>query len=223
MSNSNKQQALPLKSALQQQLAAERLDGEQLQQLMQLQCELSPANNDAAETHVKASRRRFYRPALLASLLLLGLLTLLWQPLMHSGGDGRAREIAMEVVNNHLKLKPLDVKTQSMAEIQGFFTQLDFLPQSSRVLQQQFLLADTSMLGGRYCSIKGVTAAQLRYRLSGDAEAVSTLYQVGYDAELFGALPRADLGEPPRQLTLKGLTVSMWLERDLLMVLVSGQ
>jgi hypothetical protein len=60
-------------------------------------------------------------------------------------------------------------------------------------------------------------AAQLRYR-SGDG--TSTLYEVAYDPVTFGAIPSVERGEPPSELIVKGLRVSLWVEKGLLMVLV---
>jgi hypothetical protein len=205
-------QALPLKEAIQQEFADESLSDSQLQQLLQLQ-DAVPGDDECGQR--KSPRRRRYR-ALAACAILLLAVALLWQtrPYHQDNPD----QIAVEVVKNHLKLKPLDVSAQSMGEVRAFFTQLDFSPVNSELLSSRFQLDERSMLGGRYCSIGGITAAQLRYRQDGDS--LSTLYQVPYERAVYGELPDLGNGEQPLQITLKGLRVSMWVEMGLLMVLV---
>jgi len=73
--------------------------------------------------------------------------------------------------------------------------------------------------GGRYCSIKGVTAAQLRFASESDGK-VSTLYQVPYEKALFGSVPAIESDDSPMVLASKGLNVQLWVEKGLLMVLV---
>jgi hypothetical protein len=232
--NGNDRSGQTLKSALEQQLAKETLADIQLGRLMAMQHTMlnetsadnsyTDASTDAAHpvADIVASThsRRIFLPTLAASLLLL-VMCLWWQQHSFSSrfaaGDS-VRVIAMEVVKNHLKLRPLEVETNSMVEVQDFFDQLDFLPQRSATLAQQFLLGDDAMLGGRYCSIKGVTAAQLRYR--GVSTEISTLYEVGYDPSLFGVMPDVVAGEEPLDIMIKGLQVSLWQEQGLLMVLV---
>ena len=84
---------------------------------------------------------------------------------------------------------------------------------------QRFTLTETTLQGGRYGSIQGVTAAQLRYSLGEDE--VSTLYEVGYDPGTFGPIPDLDQGQRPEQLLVRGLKVTLWVEKGLLMVLVA--
>ncbi|MFT4799487.1 MAG: hypothetical protein ACI9B8_002041 [Sulfitobacter sp.] len=65
--------------------------------------------------------------------------------------------IAAEVAKNHINMKPLEVQTGKLNELKDYFTELDFSPvQSSHFSAGQ-------LIGARYCSVQGVTAAQLRY------------------------------------------------------------
>jgi hypothetical protein len=204
---------IPLDLAINQQLDHEVLGADQLRQLMTMQQMVLDSGNGPDGK----LRRHWPQVAAVCAALVLGIV-LIGQSFLLPQPD-YSREIALEVVQNHIKLKPLDVAANSMSEIQGFFTQLDFSPVNSDVLKTRFTLPERSMLGGRYCSIKGITAAQLRYRQSDNA--LSTLYEVAYDKKIFGPMPRIGLGEPPSELLLKGLRVSLWVEKGLLMVLVT--
>jgi hypothetical protein len=73
------------------------------------------------------------------------------------------------------------------------------------------------VLGGRYCSIQGVTAAQLRLR--DQAGWIRTLYQVPYEVSRFGVLPDIGAGEQPKLTQVRGLTVELWVEKGLLFAL----
>ena len=122
-------------------------------------------------------------------------------------------DIAREVAMNHIKMKPLEVEASGLAPIRDYFTQLDFSIVESRRFVNQ------NILGGRYCSIKGVTAAQLRYQTADTG--LVTLYEVGYDKEIFADIPNLDQGESPKRIVLDGLSIELWLEKGLLMASVT--
>ena len=122
--------------------------------------------------------------------------------------------IALEVARNHIKLKPLDVETNSMDAIRRYFTDLEFVPADSRLLASTNL----ELLGGRYCSIQSVPAAQLRVTVP-DSNALQTLYQSEYRQDVFGRLPVLENGEAPISVNVKGITVTIWVERGLLFAL----
>lgn len=120
--------------------------------------------------------------------------------------------IANEVAMNHIKMKPLEVKSQNLPALRSYFTELDFSVSGSK----EFRLPQSRLLGGRYCSILGVSAAQIRYRGS-DSDNKVTLYQVGYDKELYGELPNVEKGDVPKVMFVKGVKVRLWVEKGLLM------
>ena len=221
----------PLKQAIIEQVEQPSLPDDQLDTLLNLQTELlspqeridQPLVNHSFSSRESSGKPSTGKPAAsvtgrwiaIAAVLVLSIsVGLLWntQP-------DYSRDIAMEVVENHLKLKPLDIATDSMQGLRGFFTQLDFSPTQSDVLNNRFSLTDTQLLGGRYCSIKGDTAAQIRYQGS---SGLATFYQVDYQPDRFGHIPDIELGETPITLTAKGLNVSMWVEMGLLMVLIEA-
>lgn len=129
-------------------------------------------------------------------------------------------QIASEAVAAHMKLKPLEVKTNSIEGVKEFFAELGFVPATSEVLVAQFQVSEQSLQGGRYASLNGVPVAQLRYRASQND--LSTLYQAVYSHARFGEMPKVQQGEQPRAIVISGLSVSMWVENGLLLVLVTG-
>ena len=157
-----------------------------------------------------------------ASICLLATLLLFW----NTTSPNHSYEVAEEAVKNHLKLMPLDIRTQSIQATKNFFNRLDFSPVQSTLLPEQIGKPDLTLLGGRYCSIKGETAAQLRYQYTASTQTTNTqqspytLFQVPFDKDLHGEIPTSEDGAPKR-LQVKGLDISMWVERGLLMVLVS--
>lgn len=227
MSTHNSQPPQSLKESIQNVSQQPTADESFLDELLTLQDELLGTDNIKSakpDTYSLAEQRNtehksgflkaFTNPVagVAASVLLvMGLVFWNMQP------DNFSEQIAYEVVKNHLKLKPLDIKTQSMTDIQSFFTQLDFSPSRSSVLNNTLKLGEQFMLGGRYCSIKGVTAAQLRYQ----RDDISTFYQVPFDRNLHGDIPDPANKEAPLSLMIKGLNVTLWREKGLLMVLIN--
>ena len=169
--------------------------------------------------HLEAMQRRFEPRspswydrwvATAALLLLVAGLTFLWQPFERDV----ALQIADEVAVNHMKRRPLEVRGSQVDDLQVYFKDLDF-----RLIQTSFArLSDGSMLGGRYCSIQGVSAAQIRLRA--DPGTTSTLYQAPYNAELFGELPDIATGQPPLLVQARGMAVEIWVEKGLILALV---
>ena len=94
------------------------------------------------------------------------------------------QRIGSEVAKNHINLKPLEIQTSSIKAIRGFLTELDFLPVESVLLKG----GTKNLIGGRYCSIQGVTAAQLRLKDSKTGQ-IQSLYQTVYDKKVFYDLP----------------------------------
>ena len=119
--------------------------------------------------------------------------------------------IAEEVVHNHLKMKPLEVNSQSLHDLRGYFSQLDFPLRDSKIITSTKL----KLLGGRYCSIQGITAAQLRLQdeQTGDLE---TLYQAPYNKKLFQELPNLQEGKEPVRHYINGIGVDIWIEKGIL-------
>ena len=193
----------PLKQAVTDRLEAFALNEEQLQQL-ELLAERAPAAR-----RQPAPVFRYAIAGAVAAFLLAFVLT----PLFMEQGDVRQR-IAMEVASNHIKLKPLEVETGSIDGIRDYFEKLDFMPVSSALLSRSGL----QLLGGRYCSLQGVTAAQLRLEEPGSGK-LQTLYQTEYIEDVFKDMPVMEQGDEPVELYAKGIRVKIWVEKGLLFAL----
>ena len=124
------------------------------------------------------------------------------------------QRIGNEVAKNHINLKPLEIQTSSMKAIRGFLTELDFSPVESILLKS----SSKSLIGGRYCSIQGVTAAQLRLRDSETGQ-IQSLYQTVYDKDVFYDLPLLKENQKPVTVYSKGLAVDIWVEKGILFAL----
>ena len=123
-------------------------------------------------------------------------------------------EIAQEVAKNHIKMKPLEISTASMVDVRHHFSDLNFVPASS----DYFSRFGNTLLGARYCSIQGITAAQLRFsNMQGEK---ITLYEIAYDRELFGPIPSIENADTPAMFIIKGMRVTLWREKGLLLASV---
>jgi anti-sigma factor RsiW len=126
--------------------------------------------------------------------------------------NGVRQQIAHEVLTNHLKIKALDVETGSMRHIQTFFDRLDFEPRMSAQLGENEL----TLIGGRYCTIQGAIAAQLKFKTPEGR--IVTYYQAAYDRKRFGALPDTSQGARPAIINERGHQMHIWQESGLVMV-----
>jgi hypothetical protein len=114
-------------------------------------------------------------------------------------------------------LKPLDIETDNMDGIRRYFNDLEFVPVESQLLAT----ANLELVGGRYCSIQSVPAAQIRVT-SRDSSRLQTLYQTEYRKDLFGPLPVLENGGTPVDINVKGIAVRIWIEKGLLFALTDA-
>lgn len=187
----------PLRTQVLDHLAHVELDGRQLQRLLDLQ-QVRPA-------------RKVHRLPAVAAACLIGIAVLLTVQLPDSD---HSRAIAEEVVLNHMKQRPIEVRGTRLDELQPFFGELDFRLADSSLP----LLEGLEVAGGRYCSVRGVNAAQIR--LGGSPTGGRTLYQAAYVASVHGDLPVVESGGEARQMRIRGLHVWLWVEKGVLFALV---
>ena len=193
----------PLKQAVIDQLETYALSEEQLVRLEALSSKAAPVS----------TRRIAVVPLTAAAAVVVFLLVFLLTPFVVEEGDVRER-IAMEVAANHIKLKPLEVETGSIEDIRDYFNKLDFMPVTSTLVRN----AGLELIGGRYCSLQGVTAAQLRVQKPG-SQRVQTLYQTEYVKAVFKDMPVMEEGGEPVEMYVKGVRVKIWVEKGLLFAL----
>ena len=117
--------------------------------------------------------------------------------------------IAEEVAENHLKLKPLEIENAELDTVLSYFTALDFQLIPSPRLGE----GGQTLLGGRYCSIQGIAAAQLRYQ---DANGtLSTWYEATLPPHSLAAVPDVSAGEKPSRFLVRGVDILLWREHGL--------
>lgn len=122
--------------------------------------------------------------------------------------------IGAEVAKNHIKLKPLEVQSSDLGVLRKYFTELDFTPIESALIKP----LDKTLLGGRYCSIQGVTAAQLRLKDNKTGQ-IQSLYETIYTPDIFKNLPKLEEGQAPITVYSGGLEVDIWVEKGILFAL----
>lgn len=190
-----------LKAAMSNNIKSRSLNNEQLSKLQALQNSKKPAN------------KRYLSIA--AAVLVFIISAVIFQQSLQTGLSIE-QKIGNEVAKNHIQLKPLEVKTSQLDIIRKYFTELDFLPIASSVINP----GTQALIGGRYCSIQGITAAQLRIKDNVSGR-IQSLYQTTYDPKLFKGIPKLKEGQPPISVHAKGITVDIWVEKGLLFALTN--
>ena len=199
----------PIKHSIQQHFNSKQLSDQQLHQLqlMEKQNTTQATNNYFPWLNV----------AVLASVVIISLLSFYFLKPLYFAPQNIELRIAEEVAGNHLKLKPLEIKINHMQGIQNYFKHLDFLPVKPTFLDP----TKQTLIGGRYCSIQGVTAAQLRIK-DKNSGAIHSLYETLYDKRVFSSLPEIDAGEQPLTVYAKGIKVKIWVEKGVLFALTDS-
>ena len=196
-----------LKDAVRQHLEQQTLSAGQLSELVALQDQRAHQSGAGQPPRMPAWRVvRHWRHALVASALLVAVLTGFLVGRMPTI-DSQIQSIATETIHNHLLHMPLEVRGSTIDAVAGYFDQLTF-----DVATRPRGFPDAQLLGGRYCSIQGQAAAQLRYQ-SDNAEHL-TLYQVPLRTTLQDKLPLT--------LNMGQQTVSMWRDGALMLVRVEN-
>jgi len=158
---------------------------------------------------VRSSKKSFYSLDKVAAVLVLAIVSgLFWT---FNNKVDVAELIAEEVAYNHLKMKPMEVSSGSLSDMRNYFSKLDFSLSRSQYVAESGL----SLIGGRYCSIQGDAAAQLRM-MNKETGDIQIVYQAPYDKELFQDLPKLYEGHEPIRHYVNGIAVDVWVEQGLL-------
>lgn len=121
-------------------------------------------------------------------------------------------QIVAEVAHNHHKNMDPEILSNDLADIQKTLKHLDF----TLVASQNFDSDQWTLIGGRYCSIQGKTAAQLKLQNTKDAS-FYTLYQVPLSTDWNPEMLKNGLKE------IDGIVVQTWVEKGLLFALAGPQ
>ena len=166
--------------------------------------DLRPKNEDTQKNTVSASGdgdRRIWITLGLSFALAAMLALFFLQPMADV-----TQRVAKEIVLNHNKRLSVEFPSENYADLGELMSKLDFsLVRSKKIYAQDF-----RVLGGRYCSIQGDLAAQIR--LQDEAGRIYTLYQ----AALTDDLLKLEVGD----LQQDGLKLKLWREAGLFFGLV---
>lgn len=163
----------------------------------------------------KAPKKMLWLPRVAAVLICFITAVAVYHVYQTEQRDQLLHAIAIEAAVNHIKSKPLDLNSSSWQQISTFFNQLDFQAQPPDAKALNIM---QPLLGGRYCSIQGVTALQLRFKM--DSGATSTLYQGTLPPEKMQWIPDPGLGQAKAHHDLKGLSISLWQNQGLVFVFI---
>ena len=188
-----------LDEALKTHYESKSLSTDQLDQLMTMQTTQCVRLLDRFLADFKSYRYAFYGTACLLMLTLVVSFNLLNRPPLTD-------RIMHEIAYNHQKEMPIEIASNSLINIGDYLNKLEFPLISSNTLNKR----DWQLLGGRYCSINGKLAAQLKIKNLND-DKTYTLYQ----AAIGGNIEQV-LGTDREQM-IKGINVSIWQEKGLLL------
>lgn len=198
---------ISLKQGIQNQVKTIELNSDQLGKLMDIQESNKKGNGYFKQALIK---RIVAIAATIVLAITIGFLASNQQPPI-------GEKIAYEVSKNHLKLKPLEVNSSHLNDLRSYFTMLDFNLVNTRILSD----SNWRLLGARYCSIQGNTAAQLRLE-NNQTGSVETLYQAPFNAQQFSNIPILENDQPPLEEFAKGMSIKIWVEKGVLFALTNN-
>lgn len=198
---------ISLKQGIQNQVKTIELNSDQLGKLMDIQESNKKGNGYFKQALIK---RIVAIAATIVLAITIGFLASNQQPPI-------GEKIAYEVSKNHLKLKPLEVNSSHLNDLRSYFTMLDFNLVNTQILSD----SNWRLLGARYCSIQGNTAAQLRLE-NNQTGSVETLYQAPFNAQQFSNIPILENDQPPLEEFAKGMSIKIWVEKGVLFALTNN-
>lgn len=223
-----KQIMKPMDEALKTHYAEKTLSEDQLDRLMAMQAELESLPDEAEPQMSKAAsvttspfvkirsklvellpdfghnRYAFYAAT---CVLLTGLIL----SLSLFNQTSLTERVIDEIAYNHRQEMPVEVAANTMPAIGQYLDRLSFSLISPRALTDN----GWQILGGRYCSINGKLAAQLKVKNIAE-DKVYTLYQASAEGDL------VQTGISMKSGMVDGVDVSIWQEQGLLLGLASS-
>ncbi|MGB2693394.1 MAG: hypothetical protein WBB48_01325 [Thermodesulfobacteriota bacterium] len=117
--------------------------------------------------------------------------------------------IVKEIAMNHNKELSVEFPTDDLPNLQAKLDKLDFpLDKAEGVISDKYIL-----MGGRYCSIQGNLAAQLKI-INEDTDSIETLYVTGLNSELTNV--------KPTNVNTEGINIKIWKQDGLLYGIASN-
>jgi len=117
-----------------------------------------------------------------------------------------------EIAYNHNRNMAVEIRSSSIDDIDVFLSSLNFTLIKSNHLAGKSL----TLLGGRYCSIDGKLAAQLKFQNSADNKTY-TVYQVATPAHF------DSIEEQPITNYINGVKITLWQENGLLLGIAGNE
>ena len=150
-------------------------------------------------SNIKGYRYAFYATACLLLMTLVVSFSLLNRAPL-------SERVMQEIAYNHQQEMPIEITSNSLINIGNYLNKLEF-----PLIKSSFLDNDKwQLLGGRYCSINGKLAAQLKVKNVEDNK-VYTLYQAAISTDITKTLGAT------KEQAIEGVKVSIWQEKGLLL------
>lgn len=186
-----------MKAAIQNHFRQYHLSERQLQRLRNIQSGFSQSTRPSV---LKKVPLRFASVSIIFVLVVGAML--LWIPWNRRTG---IVSMASEIAYNHNKQMVMEIESSFLGEVRTHLSKLDF----PLIESKRFPSAEWELVGGRYCSLKGHIAAQLRMRNRKTLK-TATFYQL--------PVPR-EIADPEGTLEVfeQGIKVKVWQERGLLL------
>lgn len=113
--------------------------------------------------------------------------------------------LSEEIAYNHNSQMQMEVFSESILDIQQYLNRLDF----SLIDSMQLPSLSWQLVGGRYCSIDGKIAAQLKIKNKHDQK-IYTFYQAKLPEDTVNSIEM-------KEVKVDGVKVKLWKENGLLM------
>jgi hypothetical protein len=179
------------------------LSEEQLQKLVAMQGKVPTAQQEVPTVQQQAQSNQWLRRSALAAASIMVAVMLF---IVSGQNDvSIAKRVAQEVAMNHNKALAVEYQTDSYEVLSQSMDKLDFTLRAPLTVFEQGL----ELVGGRYCSIQGELAAQIK--MTDDAGRVYTLYQTRSN-EVLHAIDK-------NRLSLEQVNIQLWEEQGLLFAL----
>ncbi|MCF6282585.1 MAG: hypothetical protein L3J28_10345 [Candidatus Polarisedimenticolaceae bacterium] len=198
-----------LKEACKNHYQQHSLSKGEVAKLMALQERLEPsaaAGSNSEDPAANSSNR--FPSAKNRNLLAVAasIIVIIYTTWIYNGYDVDIREqVAEEIAYNHSKQMALEIISDDLKAVGAYLSELDFtLIDSTRVGQ-----IAQRLLGGRYCTIQGKLAAQLRIK-SSNSTSTHTYYQAIIPENF-------NLDGTTYSTWIKGINIELWVEDGVLL------